>query len=334
MEPNIIHQIEMKRVRYNRNESFNLIHELKEYQSLLENITSKGTLIHQSYDLIPVKICSAFETFFRAAIKDLIDSNIAKNQRLMKIDEIKTFRFNFSLWDEIKKKEISVGELASELVKIKKTEGINFLLSKLLDLSFLPTLKSFSNSLKATSEAENYWTNHYNQILKDINSVYDLRNILCHEFGFWVEVKKETLRYLKHSIVFLEQSNRYLSHLRNPLQKKSGKVKEETMAKKNFVQKEKELDMLVAKIVKVTNELGYEMHPFEEAFAREIGLWKQYRKKVAKSNCEVYIGTSNFKSMYWSNMEFITREKIVSLLELNESLFFEAEIHSKVQKFD
>jgi hypothetical protein len=335
MKTNIIHQIEMKRVRYNHNEGFALIQQLKDYESMLQNDTSKGTFDYQHYHSIPVAICSVFESFFRAAIKDLIDLNIAKNKRLIKINGIRNFRFNFSFWNEIKEKEISLGEVVSILVKIKKIKSINALLSILLDLDFLPALKSFTYSSKSTLEAEEYWTNNYNQILRDIDSIYELRNILCPEFGFWVEVKKETLfRYLKHSILFLEQVNRYLYRLHNPLQKKSRKIKEETIAKRSFIESEKELDQLIAKISKVSDELGYDIGPFEEAFTKEIILWKQYRKKLARSNCEMYIGTENFWPVYWRNMEFITREKIDSLLKLNESLFFEAEIHSKVQKFD
>jgi hypothetical protein len=149
MKRNIIHEIEMKRVRYNHNESFTLIQQLKDYESILENDISKGNFDYQHCHLIPVKICSAFESFFRSAIKDLIDLNIAKKKKLMQMDEIKNFRFDFSLWNEIKTKEISLGVLVSVLIRIKKIKSINALLSILLDLDFLAALKSFTYSIKS-----------------------------------------------------------------------------------------------------------------------------------------------------------------------------------------
>ena len=154
-------------------------------------------------------------------------------------------------------------------------------MSILLDLDFLIAIKSFRHSAKSPTflEVEEYWLNNYNQILKDIDSTYDLRNILCHEFGFWIEVTKETLfRYLKHSIIFLQQVDMYLYRLHNPLQKKSRKVKEETIARRSFMQREKELDELIAKISEVTDQLGYDRGPLEDAFSNEMILWKQYRK--------------------------------------------------------
>ena len=335
MKPNIIHQIEMKRVRYNHNESFTLIQQLKDYESMLQNDTSTYTFDYQYCNPIPVIICSAFETFFRAAIKDLIDKNIVTKKKLMRIDVIRNLRLHLPLWNEIQEKEISLGELASVLVKIKNISSINALLSILIDTDFLPALRIFTCSLKSILKPEVYWITNYNQILKDINSTYELRNILCHEFGSWFEVKKETLfRYLKHSIVFLDQVNRYLDCFHNPLQKKSRKIKEETVAKISFIEREKELDKLLIKISETSDEVGYDRGPFEDAFVNEMILWKQFRKKLAKSNCEMFLGTKNFKHMYWNNMESITIEKIASLLKQNEALFCEAEIHSKVQRFD
>ncbi len=111
-------------------------------------------------------------------------------------------------------------------------------------------------------------------------------------------------------------------------------MREETAAKRRFMQTEKQLDQLIKKILEAFDELGYDTEPSEEDFKNEIILWKQYRKKLSKSNCEKYMGVTNFKSMYWLNMERITDEKIDSLFKQNESLFFEVEINSKVQRFD
>ena len=88
------------------------------------------------------------------------------------------------------------------------------------------------------------------------------------------------------------------------------------------------------KISEAFDELGYDTEPYEDAFVNEMILWRQYRKRLAKSNCEIYSGSTNFKSMYWFNMERITDERIDSLYKQNEALFFEAELHSKVQRFD
>jgi len=49
MKQNIIHQIEMKRARYNHNESFALIQQLKDYESMFENDTLKNSSDFNNY---------------------------------------------------------------------------------------------------------------------------------------------------------------------------------------------------------------------------------------------------------------------------------------------
>jgi len=197
-------------------------------------------------------------------------------------------------------------------------------------------LKSFNHLTKASwiIEVEEYWARNYVEVLRDINSAYELRNITCHEFGFCIDIKKETLfRYLKNSIAFLEHVDFYLYSLHHPAPKKIRKIKEVTLAKKSFLEKEKQLNGLIARLLKALNSFEFDMEPSEEAFTSEIILWKQHRKKVAKSNCEIYTGTRNYYTMYWHEMMWTTGEKIDVLLRRNESLFSEAERYSQIQKF-
>ncbi len=213
MKTNIVHQIEMRRARYNHNEGFALIQQLKNFEDVMKSCLLKKDFSDQHYYSIVVTICSAFETFFRSAIKNFIDKRHISPKRLLQIDIIKNYHIDLNTCSELMEKEISVGEVASELVKLNGMKNINTLLSILLDFHLIPALTSFHYPTKSRGliNAEDYWLNNYQQIFKDIDSVYEIRNIHCHEFGFWIEIKKDTfLRYLKHSIIFLERVDTFL----------------------------------------------------------------------------------------------------------------------------
>ena len=339
---NIIHEIEMKRGRYNNNDSFVLIRQLENYEtqfkgySPIVNFDFDPGFDFESVHFIPVMICSAFESFFKAAIKEIIDLKRTNKERIEKIPEVRDFKSNVLFWDECTAKEISLGDVISHILQIKGIESIDFIFSCLTNTKFIDFLKSFiiSSKNKDTIEIERCWLENYNVIIKDINSIYRLRNIICHEFGFWIDIEKETiLRYLKNSIAFLKHVNFYFNSLYNPTPGKNNRIKELTITKKSFLGKQKQLEELVTKVFETSNNLGYDMR-YDDSFRNEMVLWKKHRKKLAKSNCEIYMSTKNYPLMYWSNMESITTEKIDSLLKRHEALFFEAEVHSKVQKFD
>jgi len=334
MKRNIVNEIELKRVRINKFKS--IVHDLKEFEKTMNkaNVTSTYDLFPLQF--IPINICSAFETFFKEQIIVLIDQSRIDISRIEILEEIKVFKLDFSVIHKVISEKISVGELVSHLVSIKKISSINNVFSILLNIDFFYGLKHLKNCF--TYEAHlilmNYWRQNYNEIMKDIDSLYRFRNIICHEYDAVVNIKKNVLlRYLKNSIVFLEVTSLYLEALMTPIKIKRKKISDLNVAKRDFQNLEKKLDDLVDKICDYSNKALYDMAYLIINLRDELFLWKQYRRKLAKSNCELY-GMANGKcTMYWFNMQIITDEKIKLLKDRHNDLFDEVEKYSKTQTF-
>ena len=89
---------------------------------------------------------------------------------------------------------------------MNKLRNINILFSLLLDCDFLKEIIGFKIASKKgiVDFEQTYWEENCSVILKDLNAVYEVRNITCHEFSFVINIEKPVLlRYLKHAILFL-----------------------------------------------------------------------------------------------------------------------------------
>ena len=82
-----------------------IIHELKEFESKINSAYYKEHSDYNIYQFIPVTVCSAFESFFRFNIEELIDTKRIEWQRILKIDEMKTFKCDILMLQGIFKKK-------------------------------------------------------------------------------------------------------------------------------------------------------------------------------------------------------------------------------------
>jgi hypothetical protein len=335
MKRNIISEIESKRVRINRYKS--IIHDLKEFEERSnKNLVSLSDDSFSS-ELIPVKICSSFETFFREQIIFLIDRNHTDISKIELLDEIKAFRFDLCFTHQIISKKSSLGEFVSHLVSLKNINNINRIFSCLLNVDFLRSLELLETpfTYDAHLALMNYWKSNCNQIMKDLNSLYQYRNIICHAYDAAVNISKDVLlRYLKNDIIFLEITSFYFDCLIIPVKINSKKLSALMLAKKDFIKSENELNNLVDRICDYSNKVWYDMGYLISNLRDEITLWQKYRKELAKSNCELYYMQGTSCSMYWFNMQIITEEKIKTLEDRYEDLFDEVEKYSKTQTFN
>lgn len=258
-------------------------------------------------------------------------------QRLNLLEEIKDFKPGLPIVKEMVHKKISIGELVSHLIKINSISSINRVFSYLLQTDFLHALKTMETNYKSEDYLLliDYWRKNYNQIIKDLQSVYELRNIACHEFGYIIEVSKEVLqRYLKNGTVFLQIAGSYLSKLDYNPQFKKSRTSDVTRAKRSFQKSEIQLDELIEKICQATQKVWFDTVYLTSDLENEIFLWRQYRKKVVKTIGEMWGASTSDREMYWNNMEMLTIEKISTLSNRYQYLFDEIESSSKIQSFE
>jgi hypothetical protein len=328
MKRNIIEEIELKRSRYSDYNAYRIICELKELEREVMDTEIEKSKNYPTIKYIPLIAWSAIESFFQLELKDLIDNNIIDSKRLSFLEELKNFRLTILFTQEMTAKKISLGALISHVINVSNLQNINSVFSTLLNIDFLNDLKSFRMELKYYKTLIDGWQVNSIQVIKDLHSIYRARNILAHEFGFEIDIKNDVLlRYLKNCILFLELSNCYIDNL-----SQSVKI-ERKSAKEGFEDSDNKLDCLVEKILDYSNKTWYDMEPILWGFQDEIYLWRLHCKKVAKANCEIYIGTKNYKEMLWTNLEMLTREKVNLLANRYEYLFNEIDYATKIERF-
>lgn len=337
MKRNLIKEIELKRVRTNDFLGDTpIIHDLKEYESEINSASCKEIYNDNIYQFIPVKVCSAFESFFRFSIEKLIDTKKIDSQRVLKIDEIKNFSCNVLVMQEFLKNKISLGEIASKLVSLTSMRKIHIAFSLLLDCDFLKELITFK--IKSNPAIHNleqtYWEQNYSTILKDLNAMYEVRNITCHEFSFVINIEKPILhRYLKHGISFLERVSAFLYYRYYTTQIRKQKISENTLAKRDFIEMENQLDELVERVCNYSGKVWYDTVYLSTNLKDEIFYWKRHRRRIVKSNCWIYERSKSYHLFYWREMEIMTFEMIKTLNSRYEYLVNEVEKKLKIQKF-
>jgi hypothetical protein len=337
MKRNIINEIENKRFRYNYASVAYGNYTIKDIDELEQKTTKDFRNSSFNLDYLSVSICSSFETFFRFEVKSLVDKPHFDVQRLNLLEEVKDFKPGLPIVKETLHKKISIGELVSHLIKINSVSSINRVFSYLLQTDFLHALRTMEANCKSEHYLSliNYWRKNYDQIIKDLQSLYELRNIACHEFGYIIEVSKEVLhRYLKNGTVFLKIACSYLSKLDYTPQFKKPRTSDVTRAKKSFQKSEKQLDELIEKICQAAQKVWFDTVYLNSDLINEIFLWRRYRKKVVKAIGEMWGASTSDREMYWNNMEMLTIEKIGTLSDRYQYLFDEIENSTKIQSFE
>lgn len=171
------------------------------------------------YKYIPVTLIATLESFFRSAVKRMIDVDdkyFINSHELFKNNNIK---IDFEILQNIHKREFTLGELISHHVSFSKFENIDETFSRLLEISFTGELKKFvSLSLYPGREltSKEFITN-YSIIISDVKRLFAIRNIICHEMAKDINLKKEDVFQLyKSTKLFLNQAHNYISDLLYP----------------------------------------------------------------------------------------------------------------------
>lgn len=336
MKRNIVPELERRRDRFSGYNSYFdsiVIYDLKLYQEGLTK-EDKGFEPLSLFYQLPVIICSSVESYFKTIIKKLIDSNRISIDRFNKLYEIQAFHIDVSVMAAILQNKISKGELVSYLVKVNNVTNINAILSDAFNMDFFKELKRIDHKGYPKFYYQNicYWNENIDEIFKDIESVYVLRNIVCHEFSFDIEIRTQSLnRYLKNNIVFLEIVDLFINNLFK--EKSQSKLSGLEMAKMRFNESDQMLDKLIEKIFDSSGKLWYDLGPTLDSLNDEVNLRRTQCRKIARNNCEMYKGAKRYKEMYWNKLHELTNEMINLFERRFADIIKEADSYSRKQSF-
>jgi len=165
----------------------------------------------------PVALIACVESYFRMAIKDLIDAgepfltNAEKTAASVKLD--------FSVLRAVHGKAVTVGELVAHNVQLSRLEHIDSLLSGFLGASFLGALRTTTNrwAHEDLSESLAPILPNPDEVFADVTRTFELRHIICHEIASAYKIEAdEVARCFESCVAFLRAADEFISETIHP----------------------------------------------------------------------------------------------------------------------
>lgn len=176
----------------------------------LENILKAENVSGELTHFFPVILVACLETYFRAAIRDLIDLGSPYIDNCAKLKDLK---FDINIIKAIHNKRITVGDFISHLINISSVEQIDSYMSTILGCKFLASLPSHKRQVIVDSKLKKYvnpLSRRYKTIYKNISSLFRIRHQISHEVSLNIELDKKTLEEFFVSVTLLIEGTEIL----------------------------------------------------------------------------------------------------------------------------
>jgi len=311
-----ISEIQSIKNRGRNNGRFDLTFRLFAIDDLINELTESPEKNNKELTrYIPIALIACTEAFFRASIAELVDKGEPFSQNLTKFNKL-NIKFDFNIFNAIREKKVSVGELVSHLIRCNNLEDFNINLSYLIDRDLLTELKTFQprqTGISSIDFAKNYHKRH-NIILESVRKTFNLRHIFCHEFATNVDVEFRIIKkFYEDCKIFLYHTDDYIWHLIEP-DAPLTQTELNISAKKEFSELESQLDKVLEQIKNREFHDG-DSNVDPENLDALMNKWKEYRK--LKSDLQA----NNFKDgtisplIRYKSLSWTTKKMIAELVE-------------------
>jgi len=298
-------------VRTGENPSYlNAFLGILEVRDIIENAENMPEAI---FRYCPIGLVACMEAYFRALVKELIDSGQPFQERSARLERV---NFNFETVLAIQGRTITLGDLISHLIPINNRKDINNCMSVLLDSDFLNEIKNVREywpwKQKKIASTEPIIGDPAS-IFQNIDKTFELRHIVCHEFSHQVQISKEdAVKYTDSIELFLNATNFMTMKLlfRNV---------PDTQLERNiyfgtrYQKANEKLMEILAQAKEAFNDKRL------EEFMQLQALWESYRDKDAEFVSSYYEGGTILPQIHAQRLEHLTHQRIIELKELIES---------------
>ena len=125
---------------------------------------------------IPIALVAAMEGYLRFCVRDLVDRGSPFQERAKSLQ--KNWKPDFTLLSAIANRKLSLGEIVAHFIPCNKVEDIIGTLSEMTESSFVDRVRAakvpgFLVPVDLSSHVDGYY--------RDIQKVFRLRHIFCHE---------------------------------------------------------------------------------------------------------------------------------------------------------
>lgn len=270
---------------------------------MVNPLEEMATLTYEQWEMqcplvleyIPIKIVACFEEYFRQLYAEIID--LPQFRENLK-ETLKKAKYNLDVdfLSDMKEDCVSMGDYLSYHFPCNKLDDIIGTISSLLTKDYMELLK----------ERLIYQCEDIGQVFDDVNKIFSYREICCHEH-FSVEKLSvsDIMDYVKSANSFINATNIIVKQIEMGLgPNEESDLNEYT--NKHFKQVDKELEMLVNKLMSLVNDDGLEHFGY-------IDTWKTYRELRAQCESKVFEESELYDFCKCSSMEEITKELIRTL---------------------
>lgn len=203
------------------------VRERRQFDSAMEELPERLFALEKSFktfdkndsELIrhfPVALIALVESYFRMAIKDLVD---AGEPYLTNAEKLTSLKLDFSVLRAVYGKTITVGELVAHGMQLSRLEHVETHLSNLLGVGFLDSLRMTTDrwAHEVLGKPAIPILSKPDEVFADVDRAFELRHIICHEIASAYEIKSdEVARCFENCVAFLKAADEFISEATHP----------------------------------------------------------------------------------------------------------------------
>lgn len=187
---------------------------LSDLQTAFENVDRSDEEIIKYF---PIALVACIESYFRMAIKQLID--IGDPYLTNAKEYFQKSNLSFEILYALHGKTITIGDLVSHSISINNLSQIMSFMEKILDENFKEALSAVKDrwEVEVEKQPEKPILSDAHETFKFVTRTFELRHIFCHEVAgnhdFDIE---EIEKCFDNAVLFLKAVDEYLSQVIHP----------------------------------------------------------------------------------------------------------------------
>lgn len=262
----------------------------------------------------PIAVVACIETYFRLAIKKLIDFGepfLTNSQAIMPKGNV-----GFDALRALHGQSITIGDIISHSVSISSLSHLTSYISKLMDRDFLKEVSLVHSrwAVEVLKEQDTPIIQNADKTFKYVSKTFELRHIFCHEMASNHEIEDDVIeKCFDNSVIFLKASEELFSETLFP----NAPLTQTDMNVDSAKGYKKEQEILYSLIPQVENILSEKQQlKFKEANK----AWGEFFKASVKIEGLQYEGGSIRPTIENSAATRMTKERVKQVSNLLESI--------------
>ena len=322
---NIINEISHKRIRADYMSRTGCDLRFGQIESLINRLDFfEEDTMAEILRYIPVSLIATIETYYRCVFQELIDKGEPYFSNTIKyLKQQSNIKFDLDFLIALQGKQVTVGEIFAHLLQVNNINDINAILSAILGDDFFSKLKdSKVSEVGYLKEESRKFKFGFGKYLESVVRIFEYRHILAHEFALNIDLKKDVIiQDFKNLKYFIGACNYCIDKTTGDFFPMMFQHDLTMHSYDQFELADLELKGLISIIRKLERKGDFFPKMDGKLFSQAIKEWRKYRKTMSKSHSDPSTGGSMGTTLYYSEMEALTRQMISNLKDHYSHLF-------------